>query len=136
MTSQGAFVRKESQFRDSIKADGSSPFAPEAGRYHLYVSLACPWAHRTLVTRALKGLEDVIGYTVVDWLLESSGWKFTNDKPKCTPDPVNGKEFLREVTFFFFFSHEKKQKKKINEILGLHDGESRVYRKHHRARPV
>jgi glutathionyl-hydroquinone reductase len=62
-------------------ADGSSEFAPEKDRYHLFVSLACPWAHRTLMVRVLKGLEDVLPYTVVDWFLTEEGWKFT-DKVK------------------------------------------------------
>lgn len=61
-----------------IAADGSSGFPAEAGRYHLYVSLACPWAHRTLIMRKLKGLEDIISYTVVDWLLTPKGWSFTD----------------------------------------------------------
>lgn len=97
VSKKGEFVRKDSVFRDFVRADGSTPFTPEIGRYHLYVSLACPWAHRTLIVRALKGLEHVLDYTVVDWLLESGGWKFCNDKPKCTLDPIHGKTFLREI---------------------------------------
>jgi putative glutathione S-transferase len=63
-----------------IEADGSSGFKAESGRYHLYVSLACPWAHRTLIVRKLKGLEDVISVNVVDWLLNfETGWEF-NEK--------------------------------------------------------
>ncbi|XP_059153998.1 glutathionyl-hydroquinone reductase YqjG-like [Physella acuta] len=95
--SKGAFVRKESQFRHWITADGSSGFQAEANRYHLYVSLACPWAHRTLILRALKGLEDNISVTVVDWLLGPNGWAFTDKKPKCSLDTVNNCNFLREV---------------------------------------
>ncbi len=87
----GAFVRPETQFRNWVRADGSSPFQPEAGRYHLFVSLACPWAHRTLILRKLKGLEDVIGVTVVDPLMREEGWTF----PK--PDPVTGSTRLHEV---------------------------------------
>lgn len=87
----GAFVRTESQFRDWIRADGSTPFRPEAGRYHLFVSLACPWAHRTLVFRALKGLQDAIGVTVVEPLMLSEGWVFGE------PDPVTGSTRLHEV---------------------------------------
>ena len=66
-----------------FSADGSSGFKAEAGRYHIYVSLACPWAHRVLCFRALKGLEDTISVTVVDWLLGEGGWNFTNKvRPK------------------------------------------------------
>lgn len=93
----GEFVRKPSAFRSWITADGSSGFKAEPGRYHLYVSLACPWAHRTLIVRALKGLDDVIGYTVVDCMLGEGGWAFTDEKPKCSLDDVNGCARLRDV---------------------------------------
>jgi glutathionyl-hydroquinone reductase len=93
----GAYVRKESQFRQSVTADGSSGFKAEKGRYHLYVSYACPWAHRTLIVRALKGLEDCISVTVVDWLLGQGGWNFTNTKDGCELDPINGFDYLRKV---------------------------------------
>ncbi|NUB27185.1 glutathione S-transferase family protein [Azospirillum brasilense] len=89
--SGGAFVRPETQFRNWVRADGSTPFQPEAGRYHLFVSLACPWAHRTLVLRKLKGLEDVIGVTVVDPLMREEGWTFPE------PDPITGSTRLHEV---------------------------------------
>ncbi|XP_069139213.1 glutathionyl-hydroquinone reductase YqjG-like [Argopecten irradians] len=79
------------------KADGSSGFPSEAGRYHLYVSLACPWAHRTLIVRKLKGLEDVISCDVVDWFMDGHGWSFTNKKQDCTLDTVNGCSRMREV---------------------------------------
>ena len=92
----GRFVRKDSAFRDAVRADGSTPFAPEAGRYHLYVSLACPWAHRTVIVRALKGLQDVIGLTVVDPIRDERGWAFT-DAAGCGPDPINGFEFLSQA---------------------------------------
>ncbi len=62
--------------RLSLAADGSTAFAPAAGRYHLYVSLACPWAHRTLIVRKLKGLEDVISVNVVHYHLTGTGWHF------------------------------------------------------------
>ena len=76
---KGEFVRKDSQFRNSITADGSSGFKAEANRYHLYVSFACPWAHRTLIVRKLKGLEKVLSVNVVDWLMESKGWTFDKE---------------------------------------------------------
>ena len=61
-----------------ILADGSSGFPASKDRYHLYVSLACPWAHRTLIVRSLKGLTDIISVSVVDWMLGDKGWKFTD----------------------------------------------------------
>src|SRR3954454_11960214 len=78
----GRFVRGASSFRDHVTADGSSGFPAEKGRYHLYVSLACPWAHRTLVFRKLKRLEDVISLSVVDPLMGPDGWVFS-DGPGC-----------------------------------------------------
>ena len=71
---QGAFVRPATQFRDMIAPD--SPFPPQAGRYQLYVSRACPWAHRTLIFRAIKGLQGMIGLSVVHWLMAEDGWTF------------------------------------------------------------
>jgi putative glutathione S-transferase len=95
-TKSGEFVRNESVFRDWVTADGSSGFRAEAGRYHLYVSLACPWAHRTLILRALKGLEDAITVSIVDPYMGPGGWSFTEHRG-CTPDRVNGATFLREI---------------------------------------
>lgn len=97
ISKKGEFVRSPSSFRDWVTADGSSGFPAEANRYHLYVSLACPWAHRTLIVRKLKGLENAISYTVVDWLLGPEGWLFTDSKPKCTLDTLNGCQTLRKV---------------------------------------
>ena len=71
----GAFVRPETRFRGTVAPGG--PFRPEAGRYHLCVSLACPWAHRTLIFRVLKGLQDIVGLSVVHWLMGEDGWTFT-----------------------------------------------------------
>jgi putative glutathione S-transferase len=93
---RGRFVRAETVFRNRITADGSSGFQAEPGRYHLYVSLACPWAHRTLILRKLKGLEDAISLSVVDHFMGTDGWRFS-DNPGASPDTVNGKEYLREV---------------------------------------
>ncbi len=92
----GRFVRQDSAFRHSVTADGSSGFPAEAGRYHLYVSLACPWAHRTLIVRALKGLEEAISVSVVDPFMGSEGWWFGDD-PDGTADTVNGKSHLHQV---------------------------------------
>ncbi len=94
--SEGRFERQEAGFRDWVSADGSTGFKAEAGRYHLYVSLACPWAHRTLIVRKLKGLEDIITVSVVDPRMGSEGWVF-GDFPGSTDDPVNGARFLHEV---------------------------------------
>lgn len=89
----GRFVRQQSVFRDWVRADGSTPYAPAAGRYHLYVSLACPWAHRTIIVRQLKGLQDAIGMTIVDPIRDGRGWRFRSPHP----DPINGFAFLSEA---------------------------------------
>ncbi len=92
----GAFRRQQSAFRDAVSADGSTGFKAEPGRYHLYVSLACPWAHRTLIVRALKRLEGVISVSGTDPLMAEQGW-FFSDHPGATADTVNCKTFLHEV---------------------------------------
>jgi len=100
--SGGRFKRQESAFRNWVTADGSAGpkgedgFKAEAGRYHLYVSLACPWAHRTLIFRKLKKLEEIISLSVVHWHMGDNGWVFT-DGPGVIPDSVNGAEKLYEV---------------------------------------
>jgi putative glutathione S-transferase len=88
----GRFVRQPNHFRDRVTADGSSGFAARPGRYHLYVSYACPWAHRQLIVRALRGLEDVVSVTVVDPVRDERGWRMTYE-----PDEVNGFSFLSEA---------------------------------------
>ena len=96
----GRFVRTEAQFRSWITADGSpgpsgdGGFKAESDRYHLYVSYACPWAHRTLIYRVLKGLEDMISLSVVDWFMGEVGWTFKNAE---LPDTVNNAELLHEI---------------------------------------
>jgi len=94
--SQGRFVRPSTTFRNKITADGSSGFKAEPGRYHLYISWACPWAHRTAIMRQLKGLEDVISLSVVAPEIDQNGWEFS-DGPGCIPDTVNGSRYLWEV---------------------------------------
>ncbi len=96
-SAEGAFVRQESAFRRWVTADGSSGFPAAPGRYHLYVSYACPWAHRTLIVRRLKRLEEVVGVTAVDPLRDERGWRFAPDLPECGPDPINGFSFLAEA---------------------------------------
>ncbi len=99
----GRFVRKESAFRNWITVDGSAGptgdagFKAEPGRYHLYVSLACPWAHRTLIFRTLKGLEDMIDVSVVSPLMLEHGWTFRDDFPGVVPDPIHGAEFAHQI---------------------------------------
>jgi putative glutathione S-transferase len=93
----GSFDRQATTFRDEVRDDPDARFPPDAGRYHLYVSSACPWAHRTLVTRALKGLEDVISVSVVDPYRDDGGWQFTPKKEGCTHDRIHDADYLREL---------------------------------------
>ncbi len=98
----GRFVRKDSQFRNWITADGSpgatgkGGFKAEPGRYHLYVSYACPWAHRTLIFRALKGLESMISVSVVHWLMGEHGWTFEPGEG-VIPDPIFHANYLHQI---------------------------------------
>jgi glutathionyl-hydroquinone reductase len=95
----GRFERKTSSFRDWVTADappGPDGFRAEPERYHLYVSLACPWAHRTLILRALKGLEDLIPVSVVHWRMREHGWTFAPG-PGVVPDPIHDADFLYQV---------------------------------------
>ncbi|MGQ9873028.1 hypothetical protein [Leptodesmis sp.] len=94
--SSGKFNRMPTQFHNWITADGSSGFKAEADRYHLYVSLACPWAHRTVMMRSLKGLQQVIGLSIVDPVLSEQGWMFS-DAPGAIPDSVNHVSYLQEI---------------------------------------
>ena len=95
-SAKGVFQRAEAGIRDWVTADGSSGFKAEPGRYHLYVSHACPWAHRTLIFRKLKKLEDAISVSVVDWHMTGDGWHFS-ERDGAIPDPVFGATFLRDV---------------------------------------
>ncbi|MEM9452208.1 MAG: glutathione S-transferase family protein [Cyanobacteria bacterium P01_E01_bin.6] len=98
----GRFVRKSAQFRNWVTADGSpgstghGGFKAEAGRYHLYVSYACPWAHRTLIFRALKGLEDMISVSVVHWFMGEHGWTFEPGEGVIA-DPIFNAQYLHNV---------------------------------------
>lgn len=95
----GAFQRIDSRFRDRITADGSSGFKAEPGRYHLYVAYGCPWAHRTLIFRALKKLEGAISVSHAIPGLKAQGWTFEANPafPECVPDTVNGFHYLHEA---------------------------------------
>jgi putative glutathione S-transferase len=93
---QGRFLRNSTTFRNWITADGSSGFRAEPNRYHLYVSLACPWAHRTLIMRRLKGLEAIISLSIVDPFMGDEGWAFS-DFPGSIPDTVNNAKYLRDI---------------------------------------
>ena len=98
----GRFIRSDSQFRNWVTADGSAGptgaggFKAEPGRYHLYVSLACPWANRTLIFRSLKGLEDSISVSVVHWHMAENGWTF-EPAEGVIPDSINHANYLHEV---------------------------------------
>ena len=95
----GAFVRRPTSFHGVCSADADAEFPAEPGRYHLYVSYACPWAHRTLIVRVLKGLQKVISFDVVHHLLTSDGWSFDTDIEGATGDRVNGNRYLKEAYF-------------------------------------
>lgn len=101
-STKGKFVRSESQFRNWVTADGSagptseSGFKAEPGRYHLYVSLACPWAHRTLIFRALKGLEQMISVSVVNPLMREHGWTFDPDEG-VVADPLHQADYMHQI---------------------------------------
>lgn len=94
--SDGSFQRQASRFRDWVQADPDAAYPAVAGRYHLYVSLACPWAHRTVIYRRLKGLEDAVSMTIVDPERDDRGWAIA-EGPGNTPDPVNRFAFLAEA---------------------------------------
>lgn len=99
----GEFNRAPSSFRDAVSRAAGARFPPEAGRYRLYVSYACPWAHRTLIVRALKGLEDVIPVSVVHWHMQSDGWRFGRDGDGSeiapAPEQETGAQFIKDIYF-------------------------------------
>jgi len=103
-TESGEFHRQADAFREWVSNDGSTPYPAAADRYHLYVSLACPWASRTIIFRKLKGLEETIGMTIVDPIRDERGWAFRDPSGKIPPgapfestDPVNRFHFLSEA---------------------------------------
>ncbi|MDJ0685899.1 MAG: glutathione S-transferase family protein [Alphaproteobacteria bacterium] len=99
----GKFVRKDSAFRNWVTPDGApgpsgdGEFEAEAGRYHLYVSFACPWAHRTLIFRALKGLAGMIDVSVVSPYMFDQGWTFKQDFPGVVADPIHGADLMHQI---------------------------------------
>jgi len=93
---KGGFVRQVSGFRSRVTADGTGDFPAEAGRYHLYVALICPWASRTLIARKLKGLEEVVSVSVVEPALTEQGWRF-GDYPGSDRDTLNGATYMHEL---------------------------------------
>ncbi|KAJ5050419.1 uncharacterized protein L3040_002302 [Drepanopeziza brunnea f. sp. 'multigermtubi'] len=106
----GEFKRGQSQFRNFVRKGKGEEFPPEAGRYHLYVSYACPWAHRALIVRQLKGLQDIIPFTSVHWHMQELGWHFADgsssqtDAPgaNVTLDPVKGHEGYKHIRDLYF----------------------------------
>ena len=103
-TKSGEFQRQPDAFREWVSNDGSTAYPAAADRYHLYVSLACPWASRTVIFRKLKGLEEAIGMTIVDPIRDEEGWAFRDQSGKIPPgapfestDSINGFQFLREA---------------------------------------
>jgi glutathionyl-hydroquinone reductase len=102
-TQDGSFKRKDSSLRNWITADGTpgptgrGGFKAEANRYHLYVSHACPWAHRAVIIRSLKGLENIITLSSVHWFMGDQGWQFEQDDDDIVGDPVNSAAKLQDI---------------------------------------
>lgn len=126
---EGTFVRQASKFRNFIQKGGE--FEPEANRYHLYISYACPWAHRTLIVRQLKGLDKVIGLSIVDYLMEERGWKFSTaeETPGCIPDTLHNSSHIRDLYFLADPNYEGRftvpvlWDKKLNTIVNNESAE-------------
>ncbi len=91
---KGHFKRSVSQFRDRI-SENDETFPAEKNRYHLYISYACPWAHRTLIFRKIKGLEKMISFSSVHWFMGDQGWTFASSPGQV--DEINGRRFLHEI---------------------------------------
>lgn len=99
ISQDGEFERHDSSFRNWVSAASDAPFPAQAGRYHLYVSYACPWAHRTLIVRRLKGLETQVSFDVSDWFLPTEGWTFNAESEGATLDTVGGMRRLRDIYY-------------------------------------
>jgi glutathionyl-hydroquinone reductase len=97
MNADGRFIRPQSQFRATITADGSSGFKAEPGRYHLYVAYSCPWAHRTIIFRKLKGLENIVSMAAAVPGARGEGWTFDDSFPGSSADEANGFRFLHQA---------------------------------------
>src|ERR1041384_7524144 len=97
-TKSGECRRQKDAFREWVSNDGSTPYPVAADRYHLYISLACPWASRTLIVRHLKGLQAVVGVTVVDPIRDQHGWAF-REGDGYSRDPIDGFHFLSEAYY-------------------------------------
>ncbi|KAI9485661.1 MAG: glutathione S-transferase [Benjaminiella poitrasii] len=97
----GEFRRQQSVFRSTIEDSPDAEFPAEPDRYHLYVSHACPWAHRTAIVRKLKGLDKLIDLSIVDYLMLDKGWKFSTEEecPGAIPDTVNNAAYLRDIYY-------------------------------------
>lgn len=93
----GSFERQKDAFDNWVSPSPDSQYPAASGRYHLYVSLACPWAHRTIIMRERQGLAPHIGMTVVDPIRDEKGWRFVDNVPRCQPDPLNGFKYLSEA---------------------------------------
>ena len=121
--SKGEYVRKDSTFRNWVSADGSTGFKAEPNRYHLYVSYACPWAHRTLIMRRLKALEDIITFDVVDYLnLDKKGWRFNPEVEGSTPDTINGFSHLIDVYLKSDPNHDPNRKPSVPVLYDKQKG--------------
>jgi glutathionyl-hydroquinone reductase len=95
-STDGQFQRMATHFRQWVTADGSSGFKAEDNRYHLYISLGCPWAHRTAILWKLKGLDKMVGLSIVDPVISEQGWKFS-DYPGCVRDPIFQADYLWQI---------------------------------------
>ncbi len=142
VVADGRFVRQASAFRRWVNADGSSGWPSAAGRYHLYVCLACPWSHRTVIVRHIKGLEEAVTMSLLDPYRDGRGWAFSGGE---FTDPVNGFAFLREayeasdpvfggrVTVPVLWDRETRQivSNESADIVRMFNGEFEGFAQHH-----